>query len=74
LSDFRPVSFRAAPDRAALIHRHGRVPQDARFGPPEPHLVRALVNGRSPRCWRWIGGRVSRRGGAVSRVVGSETE
>lgn len=36
------------PQRAALIRRHGGVPPDARLGPPEPHLVRALVNGRSP--------------------------
>lgn len=36
------------PDRAALIRRHGQVPDNARFGPPEPYLVRALVNGRTP--------------------------
>jgi hypothetical protein len=36
------------PDRARLIRRHGGVPGDARWGPPEPHLVRALVDGRTP--------------------------
>ncbi|HET7883857.1 MAG TPA: hypothetical protein VFL55_23420, partial [Acetobacteraceae bacterium] len=36
------------PDRAALIRRHGGVPKDARFGPPEPYVERALVHGRSP--------------------------
>jgi hypothetical protein len=36
------------PQRAALIRRLGRVPDNVTFGPPEEHLVRALVTGRSP--------------------------
>ncbi len=36
------------PQRAALIRRHGRVPDNASFGPPEAWLVRALVTGRTP--------------------------
>jgi hypothetical protein len=36
------------PQRAALIRRLGRVPDDVTFGPPEDYLVRELVNGRSP--------------------------
>jgi hypothetical protein len=36
------------PQRAALIRRVGRVPDNVSFGPPEDHLVRALVTGRSP--------------------------
>lgn len=36
------------PARAALIRRHGRVPADARFGPPEDEIVHALVTGRTP--------------------------
>jgi hypothetical protein len=36
------------PQRAALIRRLGRVPDDAQFGPPDEDLVRVLVTGRSP--------------------------
>ena len=36
------------PDRAALIRRHGGVPADARFGPPERYVERELAHGRSP--------------------------
>ena len=35
------------PQRAKLIRRHGGVPDDARFGPPEDDIVHALVTGRS---------------------------
>ena len=36
------------PQRAALIRRLGRVPDNVSFGPPEEPLVRALVTGRTP--------------------------
>jgi hypothetical protein len=36
------------PRRAALIRRHGGVPPDATFGPPDVVLVRALLVSRSP--------------------------
>ena len=36
------------PRRAALIRRHGGVPPDATFGPPDEELVRALLESRSP--------------------------
>jgi hypothetical protein len=36
------------PRRAALIRRHGGVPPDATFGPPDDDLVRALLESRSP--------------------------
>jgi hypothetical protein len=36
------------PQRAMLIRRLGRVPDDAQFGPPDEDVVRALVTGRSP--------------------------
>ena len=36
------------PRRAALIRRHGGVPPDATFGPPDEDLVRALLASRSP--------------------------
>ena len=36
------------PVRAALIRRLGRVPDSARFGPPEAWLAGALVTGRTP--------------------------
>jgi len=36
------------PERAALIRRLGRVPENASFAPPEDYLVRALVTGRTP--------------------------
>ena len=36
------------PQRAALIRRLGRLPDNPSFGPPEPALVRALVHGRTP--------------------------
>ena len=36
------------PQRAALIRRLGRVPDNVSFGPPEEHLVRALVSSRTP--------------------------
>ena len=36
------------PRRAALIRRHGGVPPDATFGPPDEDLVRALLESRSP--------------------------
>jgi hypothetical protein len=35
------------PQRAALIRRLGRVPDNVTFGPPEDYLVRALVTGRT---------------------------
>jgi hypothetical protein len=35
------------PQRAALIRRFGRVPENVSFGPPEDYLVRALVTGRT---------------------------
>jgi hypothetical protein len=35
------------PQRAALIRRRGRVPDNVSFGPPEDYLVRALVTGRT---------------------------
>jgi hypothetical protein len=38
----------------ALIRRRGRVPDDVTFGPLEDYLVRELVNGQSPFCWRSI--------------------
>ena len=36
------------PRRAALIRRHGGVPDDVSFGPPDETIVHALVTGRSP--------------------------
>jgi hypothetical protein len=36
------------PQRAALIRRVGRVPDNVSFGAPEEYLVRALVSGRTP--------------------------
>jgi hypothetical protein len=36
------------PDRAALIRRHGGVPADVSFGPPDEATVRALLATRSP--------------------------
>jgi hypothetical protein len=36
------------PQRAALIRRLGRVPDNVPFGPPEEYLVRALVTSRTP--------------------------
>ena len=36
------------PRRAALIRRHGGVPPDVTFGPPDEDLVRALLESRSP--------------------------
>ena len=36
------------PERAALIRRHGGVPADVTFGPPDEDTVRALVTTRSP--------------------------
>jgi hypothetical protein len=39
---------RIYPQRAALIRRAGRLPDNVTFGPPEAFLVRALVNGRTP--------------------------
>jgi hypothetical protein len=36
------------PRRAALIRRHGRVPDNISFGPPDDHLVPVLVHGRTP--------------------------
>ena len=35
------------PKRAALIRRHGGVPEDVSFGPPDPAIVHALVTGSS---------------------------
>jgi hypothetical protein len=35
------------PDRAALIRRHGGVPDDVTFGPPDEDMVRALLATRS---------------------------
>ena len=40
------------PQRAALIRRLGRVPENVSFGPPAENLVRALVTSRTPPCWR----------------------
>jgi hypothetical protein len=39
------------PDRAARIRAAGGLPADLDFGPPEPDLVAAIVNGarQSPR-------------------------
>ena len=36
------------PERAALIRRHGGVPADITFGPPDEAIVRALIATRSP--------------------------
>ena len=36
------------PRRAALIRRHGGLPPDCDFGPPEPDLERAIATGTSP--------------------------
>jgi hypothetical protein len=36
------------PDRAALIRATGGLPPKPSFGPPEPEIVEALVNGTSP--------------------------
>ena len=36
------------PQRAELIRALGHVPDDARFGPPEPELVQAIINGTGP--------------------------
>jgi hypothetical protein len=36
------------PERAALIRRHGGVPADVTFGPPDAATVRALLATRSP--------------------------
>jgi len=36
------------PQRAALIRRLGRVPEDASFGPPGDDVVRALLRGHTP--------------------------
>jgi hypothetical protein len=51
-SDVAPsdVALYAAifPERAALIRRHGGVPADVTFGPPDAATVRALLATRSP--------------------------
>jgi len=36
------------PRRAALIRRHGRVPGNVSFGPPDDHVVPVLVHGQTP--------------------------
>ena len=36
------------PERAALIRRHGGVPADVSFGPPDEDTVRALITTRPP--------------------------
>jgi len=36
------------PERAALIRRVGRVPDDVSFGPPDDDLVQALITARTP--------------------------
>ena len=36
------------PRRARLIRRHGGLPPDCDFGPPDPELVHAIVAGTSP--------------------------
>ena len=36
------------PERAARIRAHGGLPVRLDFGPPEPEIVDALVNGTSP--------------------------
>ena len=36
------------PRRAALIRRHGRVPDNISFGPPDDYLVPVLVHGQTP--------------------------
>jgi hypothetical protein len=36
------------PDRTALIREHGGLPPRVTFGPPEPELVGAIVNGATP--------------------------
>jgi hypothetical protein len=39
---------RLYPDRAALIRRLGRLPDNVTFGPPEERVVRALVSVHTP--------------------------
>ena len=39
---------RLYPDRAALIRRLGRLPDNVTFGPPEDRVVRALVSVHTP--------------------------
>ena len=36
------------PSRAALIRRHGGIPPNCTFGPPEPDLAHAIATGTSP--------------------------
>jgi hypothetical protein len=36
------------PDRAALIRATGGLPPKPSFGPPEPDIVEAIVNGTGP--------------------------
>ena len=36
------------PERAALIRGHGRVPDNVTFGPPDDHIVQALVTANTP--------------------------
>ncbi len=36
------------PNRAAEIRAHGGVPPTARYGPPEPKLVREIIASTSP--------------------------
>ena len=36
------------PERAELIRRIGRVPEDVSFGPPDENLVQALITARTP--------------------------
>ncbi len=43
------------PERAALIRRHGGVPANVSFGPPEQEIVQALLTGR-PRSVASING------------------
>ena len=36
------------PRRAALIRKHGGIPPNCTFGPPEPDLAHAIATGTSP--------------------------
>ena len=49
------------PERAALIRRLGRVPDNASFGPPAASLVRALVASAGPADPPWPNPAVQRR-------------
>ena len=46
----KEAEFYAAlyPDRAVAIRRHGGMPSNATFPPPEDDIIHALVTGRTP--------------------------